>query len=68
MAKFLFSAPCKTGFVQKRHFWLVGGDFCRNFIGCHLAFGKLNRKWRKNYEILAQNAKNGLKNRSLTPK
>ena len=64
---YLFSAPYKIGFAQNGIFWLVDGDFCQNSRGFHLAYGKLNQDQHKKREILAQNAKNGSKNRSINP-
>ena len=65
---YLFSAPCKTGFVQNDIFGLSTAVFAEipadsiwlsaNYIGISI----------KTCEILAQNEKNDSKNRSLNPK
>jgi hypothetical protein len=47
----LFSAPYQIGFAQNGIFGRVSGDFCRNFRGFHLVFGKLNPEQHKKLRI-----------------
>jgi hypothetical protein len=65
---YLFSAPYKIGFVSKRRFWLVGGDFCRNSRKFQLAFGDPNRNQHKKLRNSCAGHGKRLKNRSLNPK
>jgi hypothetical protein len=64
---YLFSAPYKTGFAQNGILGLVGGDFCRNSRGFHLAFGELNRGRHKNLRNSCAKREKRLKNCSLNP-